>query len=166
MPQSSGHPDMEAVFLSFRSQTHSYQAFVWVEGLLTAGEAEICTAIIGASLESFSLDPSLCRLCPGLPPFSFHPLPLKSCLLSKQNRPAAPVVPSPPLERLIDFPKQGGFASKGNLVPVLNTMNFQTFGQTCPHTQPSFWHHLPSRDPELNGAQNQTSRSPGSGGKP
>ena len=51
-------------------------------------------------------------------------------------------------------------------MPVLNTMDFQPFGQACPHTQPSSWYLLPSGDPELNGAQKQTSQSPGAGGKP
>lgn len=41
------------------------------------------------------------------------------------------------------------------MVPVLKTMDFQPFGQDRLHTQPGSWYLLPSRDPELKGAQKQ-----------
>lgn len=36
------HPDVEILFLTFHPQTHSHQAFVWIEGLLMVGEAGAC----------------------------------------------------------------------------------------------------------------------------
>lgn len=158
MPQSSGHLDMEAFFLRFHSPNPLTPGIRVSRSLTDSWRGrKICFVITGALLKSFSLDVSLL-----FPPWStlFSFVPLESCLLSEQNSPA-PGIPFPPLERLINSLKQGGCASEENLVPVLKTMNFQPLGQTCPHTRPSARHLLPSKDPELNGVQMQTSQSPG-----
>lgn len=113
-------PDVKILYLSFCAQTHSHQASVWVEGLLSLGEAEGFALQLSGPIKillprCFSVISALAST------FSFLLLPLKSCLPSKQSSPAPVVLPSIP-KHLINSPKQGGFASKQNLVLVLQIM--------------------------------------------
>lgn len=88
------HADAEILLLSFYPQTHSHQASVWVEGLLTVGETEGSALQLQEPIKIF-----LSRCLSAVSALAYHfPFllpPLKSCLLSKQNSPA-PVGLFPP----------------------------------------------------------------------